>query len=637
MNIIESIKSSISLKLFLAFTVIVLLSLIALLLTLNSLDKTRQVQYRLTQEALPLLQISKDFSQSLFTYLTLLENATIAPSNHSLINAKKQLAAKQQEVQHRLTHLQQRSAIEIVKISNLATRILGTSNTLQPLIFENKQQHLSQINQHIESIRQQNTDMRRHIQRYHIIHHAKSATNQSKHLSIDKELVHIDEIMSRYHPNASVEEIKSFRSQYTVAIRRITQQVLLIKATQLQKPLAENTNRLLEQTTDNRGFFATATALRQLLDQTQILVKNNKLTEQEINLLLGQLLEQVSQNADIELTEFNTIIKYNINALLLTILFIIAIAWFIFYRYVTPKITQRLTHLSHDTKRISSGDYHTNIDTTGTDEIAQMAHALDGFKHALIAKEKAEADREKLITQLFSSNEELERFAFVCSHDLQEPLRMIQSFSEKLTIHIGEHLKEDEKGTKYFRFITEGAARAQTLIADILTYSSIDSDAQSLEEVSPEGLINVIKENMHLLLEERQGEIIFDTLPVLRGNKTQLFQLFQNLINNGMKYQNPDTIPKVRVNVEDKTTHWQFCVQDNGIGMEERHLGRIFDVFQRLHRKSQFAGTGVGLSICKKVVERHGGKIWVTSQKGTGSTFYFTLLKTLEEDNNNDQ
>ena len=142
---------------------------------------------------------------------------------------------------------------------------------------------------------------------------------------------------------------------------------------------------------------------------------------------------------------------------------------------------------------------------------------------------------------------------------------------------------------------------------------------------------------MHLLLEERQGEIIFDTLPVLRGNKTQLFQLFQNLINNGMKYQNPDTIPKVRVNVEDKTTHWQFCVQDNGIGMEERHLGRIFDVFQRLHRKSQFAGTGVGLSICKKVVERHGGKIWVTSQKGTGSTFYFTLLKTLEEDNNNDQ
>ncbi|MGS2717112.1 sensor histidine kinase [Eionea flava] len=637
MNIIQHITSSISLKLFLAFTSIVCLSLIALFLTLNSLEKTREVQHRLTHEALPLLQVSKDLSQSLFTYLTIVESAATSQSTPTSIKIKEQLLIKQQEVQNQLTNLEQHNTTETAAISHMVAQILGASNSLQSLIFEQKPLHLSHIKQQIEYIRQQSTDMRRHIQRYHIIHYADTSINKSRHLSIDKELVHIDEIMSRYHRGATLEEIKYFQSQYTIAIRRITQQVLQIKAISLKEPLAENTNHLLEQISASNGFFAKANALRTHLDETQALVRNNKKIEQEINLLLANLLAQVSKNADTELTKFNTIIKYNINALLLAIFTTIALAWFIFYRYVTPKITHRLKRLSYDTHRISAGDYNIDIDVTGTDEIAQMAHALDGFKHALIAKEKAEKDREKLITQLVNSNEELERFAFVCSHDLQEPLRMIRSFSEKLTTHIGQHLKDDEKGTKYFRFITDGATRAQTLIADILTYSSIDSDAQSLEEVSTEGLIRVIKENMQILLEERQGEITFDPLPAIRGNKTQLFQLFQNLINNGIKYQTPDTIPTVHISVEDKQQYWQFSVKDNGIGIEERHLGKIFDVFQRLHRKNQFAGTGVGLSICKKVVERHGGKLWVTSQKGSGSTFYFTLLKILEEDNNNDQ
>ncbi len=238
-----------------------------------------------------------------------------------------------------------------------------------------------------------------------------------------------------------------------------------------------------------------------------------------------------------------------------------------------------------------------------------------------------EKEREKFIDELTDSNEELERFAYVCSHDLQEPLRMIRSFSEKLQEHIADDLKNDAKGQKYFNFVTDGASRAQTLITDILAYSSISSDTQILERVNIESLINVIRTNMLANQEVNKGKITFEPLPELQGNKTQLLQLFQNLINNGMKYQKPEQIPHVHISAEDAGEHWTFIVKDNGIGMEERHFKKIFEVFQRLHRRSQFAGTGVGLSICKKVVERHGGTIWVNSKKGFGSTFYIKLLK----------
>jgi PAS domain S-box-containing protein len=245
-----------------------------------------------------------------------------------------------------------------------------------------------------------------------------------------------------------------------------------------------------------------------------------------------------------------------------------------------------------------------------------------------ITERKSEQhERERLIEELSDSNEELERFAYVCSHDLQEPLRMIRCFSEKLQTHIASDLENDEKGIKYFKFITEGAVRAQRLIADILEYSSISNDTQQLQRVSGQELIDNIKQTMQLTLLESGARITNEPLPELQGNQTQLYQLFQNLINNAVKYQESNTIAQVHISVDDADKFWKFSVSDNGIGIESRHLGKIFDVFQRLHRKSQYAGTGIGLSICKKIVTRHGGTLWVESEPGVGTTFKFTLLK----------
>ena len=243
-------------------------------------------------------------------------------------------------------------------------------------------------------------------------------------------------------------------------------------------------------------------------------------------------------------------------------------------------------------------------------------------------RKTSEIERERLIEKLAESNEGLEHFAFVCSHDLQEPLRIIRSFSERLQQHMGDSLEGDDKAQLYFKFIVDGAARAQVLIADILTYSRVDNDTQSLEEVNAESLVEAVKQHLQIGFDEDERQVTFDDLPLISGNKTQIYQLLQNLINNGLKYQPAGLTPTVHVSaVDDGLGCWQFTVKDNGIGIEPRYQQQIFEVFKRLHGQGEFSGTGVGLAICKKVVERHGGRLWVESEKDEGASFHFTLPK----------
>ena len=263
------------------------------------------------------------------------------------------------------------------------------------------------------------------------------------------------------------------------------------------------------------------------------------------------------------------------------------------------------------------------------------------FMKDISARKASEAQREKLVEKLSDSNEELERFAFVCSHDLQEPLRMIRSFSERLDVHLKDKIKGDKKAQKYLHFVTDGAMRSQELIHDILSYSSVNSDTSNLEHVDLNALVQVIQTTMCAEQKTIPQNISWDKLPSVMGNKTQLYQLLQNLINNGLKYQKANATPKVHVGLTDNGDEWIISVRDNGIGMNEKHLSKIFEVFQRLHRRSEYAGTGIGLSICRKVIERHGGKIWVESEIDHGSTFFFSLPKsgksTLNAESHNTQ
>jgi PAS domain S-box-containing protein len=230
---------------------------------------------------------------------------------------------------------------------------------------------------------------------------------------------------------------------------------------------------------------------------------------------------------------------------------------------------------------------------------------------------------------LAESNQDLEQFAYIVSHDLQEPLRMVTGFLTLIEKKFGSALGED--GGKYIAFAVDGAERMKNLINDLLNFSRVGKDNGEFRDVSIEEIIDNSLILLRQSLEESEAVILKDSLPQIRGNEIMLKQLFQNLIGNALKYKKKDAKPVVRITCRDMKGEWLFAINDNGIGIDEKNFERIFLVFQRLHAKKEYSGTGIGLAICKKIVEKHNGKIWVESENGDGSTFYFSIPKKLKQ------
>jgi PAS domain S-box-containing protein len=232
---------------------------------------------------------------------------------------------------------------------------------------------------------------------------------------------------------------------------------------------------------------------------------------------------------------------------------------------------------------------------------------------------------EKRAEELAAANEELEQFAYVASHDLQEPLRMVSSFLERLEQKYGDQL--DEKAQQYIDFAVDGAHRMRRIILDLLNYSRMNKNDFERDQIDSNDLIKEIIKAEQAIIEENDAEIAFGDLPVIEASKTPIQQVFQNLINNALKYHRPSTKPVIKIASKETDKYWQFSVTDNGIGIKEEFQDNIFTIFQRLHTQDEYAGTGIGLSVSKKIIEKHGGEIWVKSEEGKGSTFYFTVRK----------
>jgi light-regulated signal transduction histidine kinase (bacteriophytochrome) len=232
------------------------------------------------------------------------------------------------------------------------------------------------------------------------------------------------------------------------------------------------------------------------------------------------------------------------------------------------------------------------------------------------------AERRRREAQLQRVNDELRQFAYVVSHDLQEPLRMVTSYVQLLAQRYQGQL--DAEAQEFIGYAVEGAQRMQALIADLLTYSRVETQGMELTETDGEAVLEQALSDLQLAVAESGAVVTHDPLPTVPAVPGQLRQLLENLLSNALKFRGPAP-PHIHLSAQRQGTEWLFSVRDNGIGLDPQQAGRIFQMFQRLYTRKEYPGTGVGLAICKRIVERHGGRIWAESAPGQGATFFFTL------------
>ena len=247
---------------------------------------------------------------------------------------------------------------------------------------------------------------------------------------------------------------------------------------------------------------------------------------------------------------------------------------------------------------------------------------IDGLLSDVTGRKQAEAALVEQAEALARSNADLERFAYLASHDLQEPLRMIAMYSQLLERRYGDQLDQDARD--YLGYAAEGARRMQAMVRDLLGFSQLRAHQEDPEAVACEELLHRALFNLQIAIEESGADITHDPLPVLHADGDLLAHVFQNLLGNAIKFRG-EACPQVHVGVEAIEGGWEFSVTDNGIGIDSEQKEAIFDVFRRLHGHDRYEGTGIGLAVCRNVVERHGGQIWVESERGRGTTFRFTI------------
>ncbi|GAA3424840.1 sensor histidine kinase [Streptosporangium sandarakinum] len=291
-------------------------------------------------------------------------------------------------------------------------------------------------------------------------------------------------------------------------------------------------------------------------------------------------------------------------------------------------VLRPLAELTEQVRAVGQGDFDHRLKVERPSELSELSGHVDAMRRRMLAEwrraSEAQAKLEEQAAELRRSNSELEQFAYVASHDLQEPLRKVASFTQMLDQRYGDQL--DTRAKQYIAFAVDGAKRMQLLINDLLDFSRVGRIGGEMTTLDADAPLQAALKNLAAPIEEAGATVTSDELPVVRGNRSQLTQLFQNLIGNAVKFRSEEP-PKIHIGVRRDGDVWEFSCTDNGIGIDDKYTERIFLIFQRLHGRDAYAGTGIGLALCKKIVEYHGGRIWVEQPEPgtTGTTFKWTL------------
>lgn len=290
-------------------------------------------------------------------------------------------------------------------------------------------------------------------------------------------------------------------------------------------------------------------------------------------------------------------------------------------------IIRPLARLGSEARRVAGGEFATPLAVAdGPLEIAEVGKEIDAMRERIVAElaavEAARVQLEEQALELGRSNADLEQFAYVASHDLQEPLRKVASFCQALQLRYGGQL--DERADQYIEFAVDGAKRMQSLISDLLAFSRAGRDGRPHELVELDEVLAAACASLASSIDEARGKVIADKLPAVRGERSQLTSLFQNLISNAIKFRDSEP-PLVRIGARRRDEEWELSFADNGIGVEREYAERIFLIFQRLHARDAYGGSGIGLALCRKIVEYHGGSIWLDTDHARGACFRLTL------------
>ncbi|MGN9840835.1 sensor histidine kinase [Nonomuraea sp. H19] len=309
---------------------------------------------------------------------------------------------------------------------------------------------------------------------------------------------------------------------------------------------------------------------------------------------------------------------------LFTVLLACGIGLAIIVRYAVLKPIDQLTE---QIRKVAAGDFDHTLQVDRPAELAELSSHADSMRGRIVSAWRVATEQTE---ELRRSNSELEQFAYVASHDLQEPLRKVASFTQMLEQRYGPQL--DERARQYIHYAVDGAKRMQLLINDLLDFSRVGRVTGERTVIDSDEALNSALENLSATIEDTGTTVTRDELPKVKGNRLQLTQLFQNLIENAMKFRSEEP-PRVHIGVRRSGDKWEFTCSDNGIGIEPKYADRIFLIFQRLHPRDVYPGTGIGLALCRKIVEYHGGQLWLDrGAEGQGSTFRWTLPAAGDDD-----
>ncbi|MFC8599629.1 ATP-binding protein [Isoptericola sp. NPDC057191] len=318
------------------------------------------------------------------------------------------------------------------------------------------------------------------------------------------------------------------------------------------------------------------------------------------------------------------------------VLLVVLMGWFM-WRALQRGVTRPLARLADSVRAASTGAHEHEIRVEGTGEVAALAADVEHMRRELVQQvaevrashaetERTHAQLAEQAQELARSNRDLEQFAYVASHDLQEPLRKVASFTQLLQKRYGEQL--DDRADQYIAFAVDGALRMQRLIQDLLSFSRVGRSGSEPEDVPLEQVLEQARHDLGERITESGAEVTHDPLPVVRGERALLAMLLTNVVGNAVKFRDPGRPPRIHLSarrLEAPEAGWEISCADNGIGIDPQYAERVFVIFQRLHPKDVYTGTGIGLALVKRVVEHHGGRVWLEPSEGGGTTVRWTL------------